>query len=95
MTKDASTVGIGTLAGQEMMRLVVTPKPDTCKSVAGALNYAGQLDPSRDIVVMQGAYVGELCEADPVSVDITAPAGDPLHPLKPVKILPSRVTERV
>ena len=36
---------------------------------------------------MQGAYVGEICEADPVSVDITAPAGDPLHPLKPVKIL--------
>jgi hypothetical protein len=87
VTKDASTVGIGTLAGQEVVRLVVTSKPTTCKSVAGALNYPGQLDTSRDIVVTQIPYVGELCEADPVSVDITAPAGDPLHKLKPVKIL--------
>jgi hypothetical protein len=45
------------------------------------------LDASRDIVVNQIPYAGEFCEADPVSVDITAPAGDPLHPLKPVKIL--------
>jgi hypothetical protein len=44
VTTDASTVGMGTLAGQEMVRLVVTPKPTTCKSVAGALNYPGQLD---------------------------------------------------
>jgi hypothetical protein len=87
VTKDASTVGMGTLAGQEMVRLVVTPKPDTCKSVAGAVHYVSQLDTSREMVVMKGAYVGELCEADPVSFDITAPAGDPLHTLKPVKIL--------
>jgi hypothetical protein len=87
VTKDASTVGMGTLAGQEMVRLVVTPKPTTCKSGAGTLNYPGQLDTSRDMVVNQIPYVGEFCEADPVSVDITAPAGDPLHTLKPVKIM--------
>jgi hypothetical protein len=87
VTKDASTVGIGTLAGQEMVRLVVTPKPTTCKSVAGILHYPGQLATTREIVVGQFPLVGELCEADPVSVDITAPAGDPLHTLKPVKTL--------
>jgi len=65
----------------------VTPKPTTCKSGAGTLNYPGQLDTSRDIVVAQIPIAGELCEADPVSVDIMAPTGDPLHPLKPVKIL--------
>jgi hypothetical protein len=87
VTKDASIVGIGTLAGQELVQLVVTPKPTTCKSVAGTVNYPGQLDTTREIVVWQAPYVGEMCEADPVSVDITAPAGDPLHTLKPVKIL--------
>jgi len=87
VTTEASTVGMGTLAGQEVMRLVVTPKPTTCKSGAGTLNYPGQLDTSREIVVAQIPYVGEFCEADPVSVDITAPAGDPLNKLKPVKIL--------
>jgi hypothetical protein len=87
VTKDSSTVGIGTLAGQEVVQIVVTPKPDPCKSAAGTLNYPGQLETSRDIVVAQIPYVGEFCAADPVSVDITAPAGDPLHQLKPVKIL--------
>jgi hypothetical protein len=87
VTKDGSTVGIGTLAGRDVVQLVVTPKPTTCKSGAGTLNFPGQLDTSRDIVVAQIPYVGEFCEADPVSVDITAPAGDPLNTLKPVKIL--------
>jgi hypothetical protein len=87
VTKDASIVGMGTLAGQELVRLVVTPKPTTCKSGGGLLHFPGQLDTSRDIVVVQMPYVGEFCAADPVSVDITAPAGDPLHTLKPVKIL--------
>jgi hypothetical protein len=87
VTKDASTVGMGTLAGQEMVQLVVTPKPTTCKSAAGTLNYPGQLDTTREIVVAQIPYVAEICEADPVSVDVTAPAGDPLSKLKPVKIL--------
>jgi len=87
VTKDASTVGMGTVAGQELIQLVVTPKPATCQSGAGILHYPGQLDASRDIVVAQIPYVGEICEAEPVSVAITAPAGDPLHPLKPVKIL--------
>jgi hypothetical protein len=87
VTKDASTVGLGTFEGQDVVRLVVTPKPNTCKSVAGTLNYPGQLDTSREIVVVQIPYVGELCEADPVSAEITAPAGDPLHKLQPVKIL--------
>jgi hypothetical protein len=87
VTKDASIIGIGTLAGQEVVQLVVTPKPTTCKSGAGTLNYPGQLDTSRDIVVAQIPIVGEFCEADPVSVDIMAHAGDPLNQLKPVKIL--------
>jgi hypothetical protein len=85
--KDASTVGIGTLEGQDVVRIVATPKSDTCKSGAGTLNYPGQLEPSREIVVVQIPYVGEFCAADPVSIDITAPAGDPLNKLKPVKIL--------
>jgi hypothetical protein len=87
VTKDASTVGIGTFAGQDVVQMVVTPKPDTCKSVAITLNYPGQVEPSQEIVVLQAPVAGEFCEADPVSVDITAPAGDPLQKLNPVKIL--------
>jgi hypothetical protein len=32
-------------------------------------------------------YVAEICEADPVSIDNMAPAGDPLSKLKSVKMV--------
>ena len=86
-TKEASTVGIGTLGGQEVVRIVVTPKPTTCKSAAGAINFPGQLETTREIVVLQMPYIAEICDADPVSIDISAPAGDPLNKVKPVKML--------
>jgi hypothetical protein len=86
-TKEASTVGIGTVAGQEAVRLVVAPKLTTYASVAGAINFPGQLEETREIVVMQMPYIAEICDADPVSLDISAPASDPLNKVKPVKML--------
>jgi hypothetical protein len=71
-TKEASTVGIGTLAGQEVARIVVTPKPTTFKSAAGAINFPGQLETTHEIVVLQMPYIAEICDAEPVSIDITA-----------------------
>jgi hypothetical protein len=86
-TKEASTVGIGTLGGQDVARIVVMPKPTTCKSAAGAINFPGQLETTHEIVVLQMPYIAEICDADPVSIDISAPAGDPLNKVKPVKML--------
>jgi hypothetical protein len=86
-TKEASTIGIGTLAGREVVRIVVTPKPTTCKSVAGAINFPGQLEKAHEIVVLEMPYIAEICDADLASIDIKAPAGDPLNNVKPVKML--------
>jgi len=86
-TKETSTIGIGTLAGQEVVRAVVTPKPNTCKSTAGAINFPGRLETTREIVVMQMPYIAEISDADPVSIDIRAPAGDPLNKVKPFTML--------
>jgi hypothetical protein len=86
-TKEASTVGVGSLAGEEVVRLVVTPKLTTYASVAGAINFPGQLENTREIVVMQMPYIAEICDAHPVSIDIRAPASDPLNKVKPVKML--------
>jgi hypothetical protein len=86
-SKEASTVGIGTFAGQEVVRIVVSPKPTTYESEAGIIHFPGQLETTREIVVMQMPYVAEICDADPVSIDVRAPAGDPLNKLKSVKML--------
>ncbi len=85
--KEASTIGIGTLAGHEVVRIVVRPKPTTYNSVAGAINFPGQLETTREIVVLQMPYIAEICDADPVSIDVRAPAGDPLNKLKSVKMV--------
>ena len=79
--KGASTIGIGILGGQEVVRIRVRPKPTTYNSVAGAVNFPGQLETTREIVVLQMPYIAEICDADPVSVDVRAPAGDPLNKL--------------
>ena len=84
---DAITTGIGTLAGREVVRIVVRAKPATYNFVAGAINFPGQLEATREIVVMQMPYIAEICEADPVSIDNMAPAGDPLSKLKSFKMV--------
>ena len=85
--KEATTIGIGTLAGQEVVRIEVRPKPTTYNSVAGAINFPGQLETTREIVILQMPYIAEICDADPVSIDVRAPAGDRLSKLKSVKMV--------
>jgi hypothetical protein len=80
-------VGIGSLAGQDVIHVAVTPKPDGCKAVAGIVHFVSELETSHQRVVNENRYVGEACEAVPVSVDITAPTEDPMNTLKPVKLL--------
>jgi len=86
-TKEASTVGIGALAGQDVVRLVAAPKPATVRSVAGTINFPGRLETTREIVVLEMPYIADICDADPVSIDLSAPAGDALNKVMPVKML--------
>lgn len=85
-TKEVNTIGIVTLAGKEIVRTVVSPKRSTYKSEASTINFLGQLEKTREIVVLQMPYIAEICEADPMSIDISAPAGDPLHTVEPFKM---------
>src|SRR5262245_31839115 len=84
---EASTVGIGTLAGQDVVRIVVRPQPATYNFVAGAINFPGLLEATREIVVLQMPYISEICDADTVSSHVMAPASDPLSKLKSVKMV--------
>jgi hypothetical protein len=78
--------GIGILDGRNVIQVEVAPKPDSCQGIHGTLNYPAQA-PSGKIVTMQIPVIAEVCGADPVSVEIDAPADDPVSKLKPVKVI--------
>jgi hypothetical protein len=42
---------------------------------------------SRQLVVNEIPYVGEACKAEPVSVNVTAPPGDPFSAFPIVKVV--------
>lgn len=76
----------GTVNGNDFVAVEIKGKPDTCHPVAGTLNYVSQDNDSRALSVTQIPYVGDFCEADPVSVEVTAPAGDPFAKFKPASV---------
>ena len=78
---------IGTVNGHDFVTVEVKSKPETCKAVAGTHNYPAQNNSSGQIAVNQIPYAGQFCNAEPISVNVTAPAGDPFEGLKPVKVL--------
>ena len=45
----------------------------TYKSVAGAINFPGQLETTNELGVLQMPYVAEICDADPVSIESRLP----------------------
>ena len=77
---------IGMLNGRKFIEVVITPKPDSCQSIQSTLNYLGLLENGK-VVTTQIPVIGDVCGADPVSVAINAPAGDPINKLKPVSVL--------
>ena len=77
---------IGTVNGQDVVVAAIKSSTDPCDTVSGLLNYP-VINNSKQIMVNIIPYVGDACKAEPVSVSITAPAGDPFAAFKPVKVL--------
>lgn len=75
----------GTMNGETVVTVDVRPSGQ-CQAGAGTINYPGQTADGK-LVVMQVPFVGDVCGAEPVSVKIAAPAGDPMSRLQPVKLL--------
>lgn len=67
---------IGTLNGQDFITVEIKSDPTPCEPVAGLLNYPGLLAKTKQVVVSKIPFVGDFCKAEPVSVNVTAPAGD-------------------
>lgn len=80
------TVGTGTLAGRDMVRIEVRTRPATFAPTAGIVHFGGRLERTGEIVVMQMPFLGEVCELEPVSFEVLAPPGDPMNLLKSVQL---------
>jgi hypothetical protein len=63
----------------------IKPKGGACETGSGQEHEPNVL-PDGKVGVVKFTYVGTFCGAEPVKVEITAPPGDPLSSLKPVKL---------
>lgn len=75
----------GMMNGEAVITVDIKPS-GKCQAGAGTINYPGQIA-GGPVMVMQVPYVGDICGAEPMSVKVTAPAGDPMARLQPVKLL--------
>ena len=57
-----------------------------CAPISGRYNYPGK-NHAGQIVSVLIPYTGTWCPAQPVSMDVVAPAGDPFGKFKPVKLI--------
>jgi hypothetical protein len=78
---------IGAINGQDFVTVEVKSFPSECQAVAGTLTYPGISSMTEKLVVNEIPYVGENCKAEPISVNITAPAGDPLAAFPIAKVV--------
>ncbi len=77
---------IGTVNGNDVVVAEIKSSSEPCASAGGVLNYP-VMNPSKQVLVVTIPYFGDFCKAEPVSVKVTAPEGDPFAAFKPVKVL--------
>jgi hypothetical protein len=76
---------IGMVNGHNVVEAEVRSSALPCAAAAGTLNYPVQL--KGKILVNRIPFAGDWCGAEPVSLKVTAPAGDPFAALVPVKLV--------
>jgi len=72
---------IGTLNGQDFVSVEIKSLVESCEPKALSLNY---VTPEGLIEI---AVTGQACKAQPVSVEVHAPPGDPFAAFRPIKVL--------
>ena len=77
---------IGTVNGQDFISVEIKSLGE-CQAAAGTLNYPGVSPKTKQLVVNEIPYVGQACKAEPVSVNVTAPAGDPFSAYPIAKVV--------
>jgi hypothetical protein len=78
---------IGTVNGQDFITVEIKSVPGGCEAAAGRVNYPGVSPATGQVVVNEIPFVGEFCKAEPVSVKVTAPSGDPFSAYPIAKVV--------
>ena len=78
---------IGTVNGRDFIKVEIKSTPGACEAVAGRVNYPGLSEKTKQVVVNEIPFVGESCKAEPVSVKVDAPAGDPFSAFPIAKVV--------
>jgi hypothetical protein len=67
---------IGSVNGRDIITVEIRALPGECQAAAGRVNYPGVSGKAKQLVVNEIPWVGDFCKAEPVAVNISAPAGD-------------------
>jgi len=78
---------VGTVNGLDFVTVEIKSLSGTCEAAAGLLNYPALLPNTTQLVVNEIPFVGEFCKAEPVSVNVNAPSGDPFAAYRIEKII--------
>jgi hypothetical protein len=68
---------VATVDGHDVITAEIKAVPGSCEAAAISVNYESVSPETKQVSVLRIPFVGDACKAEPVSVKITAPPGDP------------------
>jgi hypothetical protein len=86
-TPDGTMRAVGILNGENFVTVEIQPMRNSWQSISFNLKYLGRVGKSKKLTVLEANGIGEFCPAEPISVKVAAPTGDPFAALQPKKVL--------
>jgi hypothetical protein len=78
---------VATVDGHDVITAEIKMIPGSCEAVAASVNYESVSPETKQVVVTRIPFVADSCKAEPVSVKITAPSGDPFSAYPILKVV--------
>jgi hypothetical protein len=78
---------VATVDGHDVIIAEIKSLPEPCEAGAISVNYESLSPATKQVSVLKIPFVGDVCKAEPVSLKITAPPGDPFSAFPIVKVV--------
>jgi hypothetical protein len=73
--------------GHDVITAEIKSVPGSCEAAAISVNYESMSPETKQVSVLRIPFVGDSCKAEPGSVKITAPPGDPFSAYPILKVV--------